>query len=317
VIAERVHGDAPRTYETALAAWGADAVQSLAPKTLQRYLCSLKQIDPWLTGKSLLRINGALVSEIITERRKAGVTNATIKRDLGALSAIMNHACLHQWIEANPVLPWLKVTKERRDPIILPRRQDIELVISRAPGNWPYLIRAAWATGAREDELVKAKRRHVDQERKELTVVGKGNKLRTLDLEPMNGHRVIDAAPEFDGREWLFWRTDNKRVRKDSKRAPTLRGDRIEDPGPTFVRIVQATQKYAKENDIEFQPFRFHDLRHRHAVDWLQSGRSIYDLQQRLGHSSIKTTEIYLKYVTADQARTATHAARPRLAVVA
>jgi integrase/recombinase XerD len=284
---------------------------------LQRYLCSLKQLDPWLSGKSLLKINSAVISELVTERRKDGITNATIKRDLGALSAVMNHACLHQWIESNPVLPWLRNIKERREPILLPRRQDIELVISRAPGNWPYLIRAAWATGAREDELVKAKRRHIDHERKELTVVGKGSKLRTIDLEPMNGYRIIGAVPECEGKDWLFWRTEDKRVRKDSKRSPTLRGDQIEDPGPTFARIVRATAEYADEHGIDFQPFRFHDLRHRHAVDWLQAGRSIYDLQQRLGHSTIKTTEQYLKYVTADQVRVATHVARAKLAVVA
>ena len=39
-----------------------------------------------------------------------------------------------------------------------------------------------------------AKRRHVDHERKELTVIGKGNKLRTIDLEPMNGYAIICAA---------------------------------------------------------------------------------------------------------------------------
>jgi hypothetical protein len=31
------------------------------------------------------------------------------------------------------------------------------------------------------------------------------------------------------------------------------------------------------------------------------------DLQQRLGHTSIKTTEAYLKYLTAEEARAAMH----------
>ena len=41
------------------------------------------------------------------------------------------------------------------------------------------------------------------------------------------------------------------------------------------------------------------------AVEWLQSGRSIYDLQQRLGHASIKTTEIYLQFLTPEEKRKA------------
>jgi integrase/recombinase XerD len=36
-------------------------------------------------------------------------------------------------------------------------------------------------------------------------------------------------------------------------------------------------------------------------VQWLKSGRSIYILQQRLGHTSIKTTEMYLAYLTAEE----------------
>jgi len=84
-------------------------------------------------------------------------------------------------------------------------------------------------------------------ERRELTVVGKGNKLRTIDREPMNGYAIINAAPECEGKDWLFWRTEDKRVRADSKRAPTVRGDQIEDPGPTFARIKDATIEHAEE----------------------------------------------------------------------
>ena len=101
------------------------------------------------------------------------------------------------------------------------------------------------------------------------------------------------------------------------KREPTFRGDPIEDPAPVFVRIMNDVVQHAEENGIDFQRFRFHDLRHRHAVDWLQAGKSIYDLQLRLGHISVKTTEIYLQFLTADQARVNTHAARPSPKVVA
>jgi integrase/recombinase XerD len=35
----------------------------------------------------------------------------------------------------------------------------------------------------------------------------------------------------------------------------------------------------------------------------LKSGRSIYDLQKRLGHTSVKTTEIYCTYLTGEEER--------------
>jgi integrase/recombinase XerD len=47
--------------------------------------------------------------------------------------------------------------------------------------------------------------------------------------------------------------------------------------------------------------FRFHDLRHWYAVDYLRQGGSIYHLQGILGHRSIKTTEIYLDFLTPEE----------------
>jgi integrase/recombinase XerD len=38
-------------------------------------------------------------------------------------------------------------------------------------------------------------------------------------------------------------------------------------------------------------------------VNWLKAGRSIYDLQRRLGHASIKTTEIYCNFLTPEEDR--------------
>jgi hypothetical protein len=64
--------------------------------------------------------------------------------------------------------------------------------------------------------------------------------------------------------------------------------DAISDPEIERVTLIKPVR-------VGFRPFRFHDLRHLHAITWLKSGRSIYELQHRLGHASIKTTEGYLE----------------------
>ena len=85
---------------------------------------------------------------------------------------------------------------------------------------------------------------------------------------------------------------------------------RIGQASGQFERLVNRLQAQARkpaqaprEQPHPFRGFRFHDLRHRHAVDWLKSGRSIYDLQKRLGHTSVKTTEIYCTYLTSEEER--------------
>jgi integrase/recombinase XerD len=194
----------------------------------------------------------------------------------------------------NPALNRQRKLKERRDPIALPDSKDIEPVIARAPGRLGALIRASWLTGCRQDELVRAERSRLDHGRRQLTVRGKGNKVRVIDLDYGNAYELLRSQPVRIGCKWLFWHHQGEPYRNVSSR---------------FAAIVKGAQKAAQREKVEFRPFRFHDLRHRHAVDWLKSGRNIYDLQQRLGHDSIKTTELYLKYLTPEEARAAKHVA--------
>jgi integrase len=68
------------------------------------------------------------------------------------------------------------------------------------------------------------------------------------------------------------------------------------------LRRVKAT---GTKTEMPFRRFRFHDLRHLHSVEYLKVGGSLYDLSKRLGHTSVKTTEIYLDFLTGEEAATA------------
>jgi integrase/recombinase XerD len=69
------------------------------------------------------------------------------------------------------------------------------------------------------------------------------------------------------------------------------------------MKSAQKSAQQSGQKGPDFRRFTFHHLRHTHAVDWLKAGRSVYDLQKRLGHTSIKTTEIYLDYLTPEEQR--------------
>src|SRR5262249_23308102 len=152
------HGDSPRTFLEAMEGWATWIERRRSPKTVERYACSLDQLQPFVESKRLSEIDSRLVAEIIRARTADGVTNATIKRDLVALSSVINFAIDQTWLESNPVLARMKRIEERRDPIMLPRREDIDLVLARAPGMIKDMIRAAMATGAREAELLRVHR---------------------------------------------------------------------------------------------------------------------------------------------------------------
>ncbi|MGB6659742.1 MAG: site-specific integrase, partial [Xanthobacteraceae bacterium] len=108
---------------------------------------------------------------------------------------------------------------------------------------------------------------------------------------------LLKGLPVNLGCRNLFWVDNGKPILWIASRFRDLVADEM-----------AAAQKAAQDaglKEADFRRFTFHHLRHRHAVDWLKEGRSIYDLQQRLGHSSITTTEIYLDFLTSEEQRAA------------
>lgn len=317
-VAQAYYGDHRRTYAEALEGWEKHIVKDVSPQTLARYATSLGVLAPYLDGLYLDEIDKTLIGEIVADRREPAVpkgrktpvraSNATIKRDLTALSSVMAFAEDEEWIAANPVTAWLKPGRrrksrltERRDPIMLPSHHDVRMVIDRAPGLFAALIEAAWKTGARLEELGQLTRSRFDRTGKQLTIVGKRNKLRVIDLIHDGedfGFDLLSKLPVALEAQWLFWYRDPRFTRGSRGRGQVRRYAQISS---NFRRLVAAVAKEAQKQDQAFHPFRFHDLRHLHAVDWLKSGRSIYVLQHRLGHTSVKTTEMYLQYLTGSE----------------
>jgi integrase/recombinase XerD len=293
------YGDNRIRYRDIVASWAEKfIVHEVGPKTARRYAVSLRQLEPVLIDLFLDQIDRVKIGEIVDYRRAAGVSTATIRRDLTALGSVLDFA----EVPDNPALERLRKLKERRDPIVLPEVADIRRMIARCPGRLSALVEAAWKTGCRQEELVAAERNKLDHQRRQLTVRGKRNKQRVIDLDYEDAYELLRALPARLGCKWLFWHHDGEPYRNVASRFAHLVA------GEHAAALKRAKAQGHAEPD--FRPFRFHDLRHRHAVDWLKSGRSIYDLQQRLGHRSIKTTEIYLEFLTPDEVRAAKYGGR-------
>jgi integrase/recombinase XerD len=294
IVAAAHFGEQQHKYEDVFVEWSDHIASQVGAETAKRYSVSLKQLEPELLPLFIDEIDKAKVLEIVTRRRGEGVAIATIRRDLTALSSILEYAEDADYREGNPALARLRKLKERRDPIVLPELAHIERVAVRAPLMVAAMIRAALSTGCRQNELVTAERRNFDPERRQLAVKGKGNKVRTVDLDAETC-ALLRSLPVFMGCRHIFWVDDGKPIRWIAGRFRDL-----------VAAELAAAQTAAQEQGLkqpDFRQFTFHHLRHRHAVDWLKAGKSIYDLQHRLGHSSITTTEDYLAFLTPEEAR--------------
>lgn len=290
-VAAAKFGECRKTYSEVYDAWALFITSQVGVETVKRYTVSLDQIEPFLTPLFLDEIDRDLVAEIVRQRRAAGVTVATIRRDLTALSSLLEFAIDEGWRpdESNPALARGKRLREVREPIMLPLAEDIAFVLSRVRGTFGRLIEAAILTGCRQDELVKAERRMFDAERRQMTIRRKGNQIRTITLS-VDAAALLAALPAHLKGKWLFWHGDGQPYSKASAR---------------FAEHIKSAQKAAHEQERPFRPFTFHHLRHYYAVHFLKNGGNIYALQQHLNHKSIVTTEGYLDFLTPEEAAAA------------
>ncbi len=272
-------GIVERSWDEALLAFVTDPPEDLSPSTLKRYEVSYRAVHDILSGKTLAGIGKGHLNDIAG---RAGVTNATRRRDLTAVSAVLKYAVRREWLDDNPIRRFDRGTiKERRDPIVLPPEGEVERFIAAAHesvgadgrGTLGYLVRTLELTGMRLEEAGALKWAEVDLARGAIQLTKtKRRRARAIELDS-TAVRTLSAVPRALKCEHVFWHGPGLRYRNLSSRLARLRGG---------LEIAWET----------------HVLRHLYAVRYMRDGGSIYKLQKQLGHRSIETTERYLDYLT-------------------
>lgn len=282
------------SWEAAVVSW-AEAWHRLGikPRTGDRYRQSLISMRPWLDGKKVHEIDLALLKTIVRERSKQRVTNATIRRDLTAISSVLGNAVDEGWIEENPAhMIDRSRFKEKPLPIMLPRPDSIAQVFAER-SRLTDMAELSLETGMRQEEIAGLEHDRIDRNRMSATLEEtKGNVVREVTLSK-RALEIVDRQPRHIKAKWVFWRGN---------------GERFANVDSDFYALSQRVARKAAQAGREFRRFRFHDLRHLFAVAFLRERRGgIYDLQQLLGHKSVKTTEGYLAHLTPDERWAAQH----------
>jgi integrase len=193
---------------------------------------------------------------LVSERKADEVTNATINRDLTAISQVI--ACGEAWgaCNGNPALAFNRrlLTKEVRLARPIPTDGTIKHVASRCPRMFASLVVAARLTGARQEELASLSWSEVDAERREMAFLKtKTHRPRTIKLSS-EAAAFFQNLPRHTKSEAVFWHDYGQRYENVSSRFLALR-------------------KQAFESMEQEQPdFTFHDLRHAYAVNSCVTG---------------------------------------------
>lgn len=257
---------------------------AIKPSTGKRYLVSFGAVKASLDGKFVDTIGRKDIASLVSARKRDRVTNATIGRDLTAVSRVLASAIGWGAAEHNAAREYDRsLVRERRDPIDLPTPEEVQEAIQGAK-SFGRLMLLASQTGMRQGELVGLQWRQVELNRGVVTLSRtKTDLARAIPLEgPLLGDalRTLSGTPRHATKSLVFWHGD----------------------GEAYKNFAANFREWRRRKGVRF---RFHDLRHYFAVMYLRGGGYIYDLQAILGHASIKTTEGYLKYLTPEQKRQA------------
>lgn len=168
-----------------------------------------------------------------------------------------------EWAKTEGYLDRVPPIKKYKMPRSLPRpipQDDIKMILNRAKTEDLEMYRVinfALFTGCRRAEIVRARYEHINGDT--ITVIGKGDKERSFYLLPQ-------AIPD---------RRDIGKIFKYSHVSTLSNYFRDKIVKPLGINV------------------RFHDLRHTAATTMLANGIDLEMVQKILGHTDIRTTQLY------------------------
>lgn len=245
-----------------LRAWLAElSARGLRPRSVQRHVSSARAFTAWLTAGGILAVDPGL---------RLHTPGAPSR-----LPAVLSEAQVTALLDA--------AATADDDPVAaLADRAVFELLYATG-------MRVAEACGLDVDD--------VDLVRRTATVIGKGDKQRTVPFGPAAAQAV---------RAWL----DSGRSAWAGPRSGAAvflgpRGGRV-DQRRIRARLHRLLQVVAEAPDAG--P---HVLRHSAATHMLEGGADLRTVQQLLGHATLATTQVYT-HVSVERLRTTYEQAHPR-----
>jgi site-specific recombinase XerD len=145
------------------------------------------------------------------------------------------------------------------------------------------MLATLFSTGMRVSELCSLNRDMISVQRGELSVRGKGGKVRPVFLsEDACGHLASWLKERTDMDQALFIRIPRN-----------LAFNKFDDLRLTPRSIQRIVHGHAIAAGIVGKKVSPHTLRHSFATDLLRNGADIRSVQAMLGHSSVTTTQVY------------------------
>ena len=242
-----------------------------SPKTQAAYLGYMKNFVRYF-GRSPAKMGEKEIREYLY--------HLITGKDLGDSSINSAYSALKFFYETTLGRDWnvAKIPRrktEKRLPVVLDGSEIKQLLAVTANLKHRALLMITYSAGLRVSETAHLRVSDIDSKRMQLRVAqGKGKKDRYALLSPVTLNLLRDYWRQYRPFSWLF-----------PGRSPER---------PISTRSIQKVFKDAKRKAGIKKPATVHTLRHSFATHLLEAGTDIYRVQKLMGHTTPKTTAIYI-----------------------
>lgn len=239
-------------------------------KTIKSYVVAVMRFSRWLS-KPITEVNGFDIeqynrTEIVDKQYSLSMQNQVVS----ALKLLFTKVLLID-IKIESIE---RPISEKKLPIVLSPAEIRQLLASTYNHKHRVMLSLIYAAGLRRSELLNLRPSDIDGDSGQLFIrAGKGKKDRCIFLSEKSLQMLRTYYKAYRPKTWLF---------------------EGEKPGSQYTEssIQNVFRTSMKRSGIR-KPATLHSLRHSFATHLMNSGTDTRIIQELLGHSSIKTTEIY------------------------
>lgn len=268
--------------------------KELSRNTVKAYRIDLEQFLRYVKEDTLLR---SKIEAYITELHKK-YKQKTVKRKIASIKAF------YQYLEEEERMkesnPFTKIRVKFKEVESLPRiipRNEIEKLLNCMYAIIDHsekkstiyrdltIVEIFFATGARVYEISNLKRQDIDLDNGIIRIFGKGSKERCVQI---GNHDILELMK-------AYYQMNQEEIEQCGFFFVNQQGKRFSEQS-----IRRMIRKYSCQAGVSVH-ITPHMFRHSVATYLLEEGVDIMYIQKLLGHSSIKTTQIYLHIASKKQ----------------
>ncbi len=263
-------------------------------------------LDITYPGTPIHSASHIFIRSWLAQLKNKGMEATSINRKISSLRSLFKYLLRTGEVESSPMAKVNGLKTGRKLPVFVKEKEAADLLenLSIHVEDWRSLnasimIHIFYATGMRLSELVNLKTKQLDLEKKQIKVLGKGNKERIIPVSK----ELVDIIKGYE-KEKLIQFSELAA----GQEAPFLLTEKGKKLYPKYAWNIVNTHLSKATTLNKTSP---HILRHSFATHLMNNGADLNAVKELLGHSSLAATQVYT-HNTIDKLRDIHKKAHPR-----